>query len=618
MPDGPCPEWIVTCGTCHRVLEWFVCKTNDNGNQGKWMVRCVGGASGCFFFRTAYGKNGTPLQTPELSQGESQSPPRKKRRRGKGKCRIRGCPGIRINAKCGRRVCARHCRGLGGCGLKDHTPLDQPLTDDDNLEPDAHESDRLDNEVLELSDNLTDEEEDLPPPAPVVGLSNGKGKTKGKNRAIPPRKPTSESNTQPKHSLQLPPLFTAQLEQEHDLDEKQRQRDAVRIKSSQRAKYSVTVHAFVQNGEPPSSFVFQTGFQWPYFYLTYEVLCELDLPASNLDDGYQPSKLRLFDPSARAWRGIHQDHMITLQSHEESLILRASDVTDCAGLDLLLRSRADPIVPNIREHLHADRASVRTSNRAHEPSFVEPQQAELALPARLRLPPPSPVLPTSSSELEVEILLERASSDEPTPSTSNTKLSQSPVHPPASPHRRLVRYESVEIVHPVFSPLASQAASKPDTWTWDISPSPLHLSQSPSSWHPSPSPPARSPSPRRLEPPPSSLTPPPTRGSAWTSHGSTPSDAIDLDDVKVWPADFHVVNVVEGFRRCEIARKSRRVSVQKAFESYFGVPFKKTTFHEHRTRWFKAPQALCDKYLEARRTDRGLWSAFMREYRAQG
>ncbi|KAG1722147.1 hypothetical protein EDB19DRAFT_1916820 [Suillus lakei] len=463
MPDRPCPEWIVTCGTCHRVLEWFVCKTNDNVNQGKWMVRCV--VDRCFFFHTAYGKNGTLLQSPELSQGELQSPPQKKHCRGKGKCRIRGCPNIHINAKCGRRVCARHCRGLGGCGLKDRIPLDQPLTDDNNLEPDAHESDKLDNKVLELSDNLTDEEEDLPPPAP--------------------------------------------LEQEHDLDEKQRQHDAVLIKSSQRAKYSVTVHAFVQNGEPPSSFVFQTGFQWPHFYLTYKVLRELDLPATNLEDGYQPSKLRLFDPSAHAWRGIHQDHMITLQSHKESLILRALDMTDCTGLDLLLRSQADPIVPNIREHLHADRASVCTSNHAHEPSFIEPQEAELALPARLRLPPPSPVLPTSSSELEVEILLERASLDAPTPSTSNTKLSQSPVHPPASPHRQLVHYNSVEIVHPVCSPLASQAASKPDTWTWDISPSPPHLSQSPSSWHPSPSPPAWSPSPRHLEPPPLSLTPPP-------------------------------------------------------------------------------------------------------------
>ncbi|KAG0694636.1 hypothetical protein DFH29DRAFT_1006155 [Suillus ampliporus] len=537
-------------------------------------TKCVVGR--CFFFRTAYGQNGTPLQSPELSQGESQSPPRKKRRRGKGKCRICGCPNIRINAKCEQRVCARHCRRLGGCGLKDHTPLDQPLTDDDNLEPDAHESDKLDDEVLELSDNLTDKEEDLPPPAPVVDLSNGKGKTnlidppvapvagpsngKGKNHAMPAhpnhrlqskplRKPTSESNTQPKHSLQLPPLFTAQLEQEHNL---------VSVQST-----AVTVHAFVQNGEPPSSFVFQTGFQWPHFYLTYEVLRELDLPATNLEDGYQPSKLRLFDPSA------------------QSLILRASDVTDCTSLDLLLQLQADPIVPNIPT-------------------------------------PPSPVLPTSSSELEVEILLEHASSDAPGPSTSNMKLSQSPVHPPASPHRRLVRYDSVEIVHPVFSPLASQAASKPDTWTWDISPSPPCLSQSPSSWHPSPSPPARSPSPRHLEPLPPSLTPPPTQGSAWTSHSSTPSDAIDLDDVKVWPADFHVIDVVEGFRCCEIARKSRRVSVQKAFESYFGVPFKKTTFHEHRTCWFKAPQALCDKYLEAHRMDRGLWLAFMHEYRAQG
>ncbi|KAG1764689.1 hypothetical protein EV702DRAFT_1204889 [Suillus placidus] len=35
----------------------------------------------CFFFHTAYGQNGTPLQSPELSQGESQSPSRKKRRR---------------------------------------------------------------------------------------------------------------------------------------------------------------------------------------------------------------------------------------------------------------------------------------------------------------------------------------------------------------------------------------------------------------------------------------------------------------------------------------------------------------------------------------------------------
>ncbi|KAG1799889.1 uncharacterized protein HD556DRAFT_1305401 [Suillus plorans] len=334
MPDDPHPEWTVTCDTCHKTLEWFVCKTNTNGNQAKWMACCVVGK--CYFFCSAYSQNGMPLHSPELPQGDSQSPPWKKPHRGKGKCRIHGCPNIHINVKCGWSVCARHCRGLGGCGLKDHTPLNQPLADDDDLEPDGNAS-RLDEDVLELSDNdliyennLTDKEEDQlvsdpacsaaptlddppiptldPPSAPAAGPSNGKGK----NRAMPvhpnqcllsksPPKPTSN---QPKHSLQLPPLFTMQLEQEHYLDEKQHQHDAARIKSSQCAKYSVTVHAFVQNGDPPSSFVFQTGFEWLHFYLMYEVLRELDLPATNLEDirdGYQPSKLHLFDPSTRAW-----------------------------------------------------------------------------------------------------------------------------------------------------------------------------------------------------------------------------------------------------------------------------------------------------------------------------
>ncbi|KAG2134150.1 uncharacterized protein EDB93DRAFT_1254574 [Suillus bovinus] len=531
MPYGPRPEWIVMCGTCHRDLEWFICKTNANGNKGKWMARCVVGE--CCFFHSAYGQNGMPLQSPELSQGKItlQSPPQKKCCRAKAKCCICGCSIIHINVKCGQGVCARHFHGLGGCGLKDHAPLDKPLADDNDLQQDSH----LDRDVLELSDNPTKEEEDqlISPPPPALELPSapaaGPSNAKSKNHALdlpsslgsaaghshhiqskPP--PKSMSNIQPKHSLQLPPFFTAQLERKHHLDEKQ---------------HHVTIHAFIQNGEPPSSFVFQTGFQWLHFYLMYEVLRELDLPATNLDDigdAYQPSKLYLFDLSAGAWRGIHQDHMITLKNHNESLILRASDVTDCAGLDVLLQSQAallvDPAVLNICEHLHADHASVHIANRAYKQAPVKPERAELALPTRLHLSPSSPAL---SSELEVEALLKCA------PAQS---ISASPVHPSASPYRQLVCSDSVEVVQPIY------------------------LSPSPPLWHPSPSLPAQHlPS---LAP---SLTPPPSQGSAWTSHDNTSSDAIDLDDIKVWPADFHVVDVVEGFCGCKIARKTRRVSV---------------------------------------------------------
>ena len=79
-----------------------------------------------------------------------------------------------------------------------------------------------------------------------------------------------------------------------------------------------------------------------------------------------------------------------------------------------------------------------------------------------------------------------------------------------------------------------------------------------------------------------------------------------------WPAEFYAIDIQEGFDLCDIACKQHE-SVGNTFTKYFGVPFMKSTYYNHRQRWDEAPEAIKKKCLDAERTDDGLWSTFMLE-----
>jgi hypothetical protein len=80
--------------------------------------------------------------------------------------------------------------------------------------------------------------------------------------------------------------------------------------------------------------------------------------------------------------------------------------------------------------------------------------------------------------------------------------------------------------------------------------------------------------------------------------------------------EFYVVDIVRGFEKCEEARRGRR-SVGQAFLKHFKVPFRSTTYYNHRRHWDKASMALRDEALRASRTSAGLWSTFLDRSRAE-
>lgn len=78
-----------------------------------------------------------------------------------------------------------------------------------------------------------------------------------------------------------------------------------------------------------------------------------------------------------------------------------------------------------------------------------------------------------------------------------------------------------------------------------------------------------------------------------------------------WPADFFAVSIVNFFDQIEDNASDRKV--RSLFEQHFGqwVPFKKTTFYEHRRRWETATPDAKHAVLAAGHTQAGCWINLM-------
>jgi len=103
---------------------------------------------------------------------------------------------------------------------------------------------------------------------------------------------------------------------------------------------------------------------------------------------------------------------------------------------------------------------------------------------------------------------------------------------------------------------------------------------------------------------------------------STPSLSLDGDKSSddslhpSWPADFYVVDIVQGFKKCDEAHCGQR-SVAEVFIKCFKIPFWRTTFYNHRQHWDNVPAAIHDKALHAGRNSAGLWTTFLNHARAK-
>ncbi|KAG1736456.1 uncharacterized protein EDB91DRAFT_1250080 [Suillus paluster] len=480
--------------------------------------------------------------------------------------------------------------------------------------------------VSELED---DEEIDQlisldPPPVQDTGTS-------GSRTLNPPAK----SSTLPRFARQMPPQFTQQIACEQSLEEEDRCRDTAQIESARRARYSVTIYGFLEDGAPATCFVFQCGFQFPHFYCSYEVLAELRLPAvhhSKVDQlAVGPSFLQLLNTSTHRWQGIHQDHMVVVREGDV-LFLKHAHVTDCHELDDLLLflspCAASSTQLNMRTHLAADCAVVCAANqKSQQPAELKPSPP--ALPSWLQLPLPHTSLVLSSSEFEVDQMLYANS---PSPiwrpctggihsrqhSASTDALDEEPASDQPviiTTHRNTNNLQSSSLLRQLYQALSSNLLMN-ELSSPELPPRRQHQIE-----HVGPSHQCQCQVSESL-----GDTPVPHRhrqcthqvsveSLSWEEHGDTLSDAINIDEIKAWPTDFSIVEVVKGFGICELAKWLKKSTVKVAFEAHFHLPFKKSTFHDNRARWFRAPQTLHDKYMRSSAKP-ALWPVFLTKYRA--
>jgi hypothetical protein len=95
------------------------------------------------------------------------------------------------------------------------------------------------------------------------------------------------------------------------------------------------------------------------------------------------------------------------------------------------------------------------------------------------------------------------------------------------------------------------------------------------------------------------------------AHGGSKSDAIEVEKVSIWPADFYVVDIADGFNACKRAADSQR-SIADAFVRHFGVPFRASTYYKNRRMWeLGANRVLCAQFISYGRVDEGRWAAFV-------
>ncbi|KIJ06986.1 hypothetical protein PAXINDRAFT_19811 [Paxillus involutus ATCC 200175] len=657
VPIGPRPDYQVNCSTCGRELEWTVCQSNAKGNRGRWQVRCYNHKEGQQGFHR-WGSPKTPTSSPNPEDRPPSPPPLPLPKRRPG-CAVAACKNNQINKKCHRHACKKHCQQMGGCDLPAHSPLGNadgagslPLHDPDAgpaalpQQPQPPQTDRSGRHAAE-SEEIVELFSETEPVAPC--------------RPANSRTKVPSGSSQPRHAVQMPSVFTDQLAEEQALHEERHRLEAERIESLAQAKHSITVYAWLEDGKAPRVFDFQAGstnsgrsnavFIWPRFYLNYEVLSTLGLPAVLPSSSAVPqSGVELYNLVGREWRGIRQNHLVVL-SEGDVILLKAAGVYNCFNINYYIDKAAGAInnsVPDVRSGLRGERKSVQDA--PHQARLLpysgvfgpmlKPARRGVVLSSSKQEVDARHGLTLSSSEQEVDALL--ASDDRKRKPTHSPRSQSSGDEPeivsvtfvPPQPEVRhdqshLSRSSGKLSIPPRHHTHSHSLIS--DSSVHEPSPGPSRLrarrwkiTRSAFSRTPSPEPgPSRCPSlDRQLRhrtpspqhqasaAPSSDASTHPSESSHGNSPGGTSVNPIDVDDVQVWPGDYYVCDIVWGFERCEKARRLR-TGVPKEFMHLFGKQFMKTTFHTHKKRWYTAPQHVRERFISYGKTEKGLWQNFI-------
>lgn len=163
-------------------------------------------------------------------------------------------------------------------------------------------------------------------PPPATSAPSLASTTPVTNDNLPLSTPV-EPATIPRCSSQLDPTLVDVLACDQELRDTRRVEDACRRESERRAKQTVKVFAWTSNGCEPTVSSFQSGFVWPFFNLSYDVLYVVGLLEAS--DNHL---LEMYDSSGFGyWMKVDVGHIVEVREGH-FVFLRLQEVKVCRGL----------------------------------------------------------------------------------------------------------------------------------------------------------------------------------------------------------------------------------------------------------------------------------------------
>ncbi|KAF4584777.1 hypothetical protein EYR38_002008 [Pleurotus pulmonarius] len=314
-----------SCVYCHRILVAERVVNNEKGNGGRMMVRCSAvnanrpnGVCGYFRWLSSKSPSSSPTIPPSSALPSTVQPPPQAATApalvpvslalpplapycGFGDtCKI-----TRISASCTNKKCRRHCLILGGCAGHGR----QAPTDGNDFSSNA----RLSPTPIPPPASPPFHFESLPRDPSPPPLASQLPSRNNVPRIL-------DASANPRYARQMPPIFTQQIQREQEIQEEKRLALASQQDCAQRAKHTISVFAWIENGLDPTITAVQDGFVWPHLVVT----------PSLLDDVGIDGRAVLYDHSMDVWVNIKVGHIILV--HEgDTVFLKAYNVTDLPG-----------------------------------------------------------------------------------------------------------------------------------------------------------------------------------------------------------------------------------------------------------------------------------------------
>ncbi|KAF8807014.1 hypothetical protein BYT27DRAFT_7167355 [Phlegmacium glaucopus] len=573
FPNMSLPREVlsINCATCHREIQYAPVKSNANGNQGRWLAKCLNRnpetGETCNMFRWLPGSRSPSLspllasntQLPAFSGPEflASSPTLRSQATHlspslpaphKSTCPTLGCNSTRIRKGCGRRMCKAHCIEAGGC-----------------VDP-AHKSSHPMSKSFMVAASPPTPLPSVPaaPPSNTFSMNLDPRLYQSTVAMAPPR--LSPPSTTPIHTRMEPAfashmseIFSTQIALEETLREKGRQMEATRLESKRKAQQTVFVYAWMEDGCVPAPFEVQEGFAWPHFILNEAILSSAGFMNISINTCFN-----IFRFSLGHWTTVKLNHVVDLKDSPR-VFIKATHVQYCENFKSFLASTSSTTEPSVRRNLAGERGHVKRNISAHELS----QASTSSVSKRPH---------TISSDDEPPA---RPARPQPTRG-SHSHAATCVVRRKMSEYAQMLCYESdsgIEFTEP--RPFSNQTRTPPRQSSSTASTSKVSSQSITPTIKP-----------QELE---SAISYVPPNG-----HLKNPR----------WPRDFFAVDIVNCFNDANEADDER---VCQVFEAHFGrwVPYVRSTFYEHRGRWQQASLEAKHVALSAGRTASGYWANFM-------